>query len=104
MFKDNERITKHIRNVAADRELQKPNAEIACLIREKFTDKDIGEMGLIWIVAMHEPIKDYDGDPLLLYAYRLGDGRWLDAYYSNPGNGWFRGFGFAFAVSQVSAQ
>ncbi|MEK7636692.1 MAG: hypothetical protein AAB362_03325, partial [Patescibacteria group bacterium] len=75
-------------------------AELACLIREKFTDKEIEAMGLWYIVAMHEPINDSDGGPSLLGADRYGDGRWLSAYYGRPGIGWSRDYGFAFAVSQ----
>ena len=102
-FKDNERVTKNIRKVAGERALETPNAEIACLIRDNFTDTEIEAMGLIWIVAMHEPIKDSDGGPRLLGAGRGVDGRWLSAYYDRPGSGWLREDGFAFAVSQVSA-
>lgn len=104
LFEDNQRITKNIRKNAEDRKLETPNAEIACLIREKFTDEDIEAMGLIWIVAMHKPIKDSDGDPRLLGAVRGDDGRWLSAYYGRPGGRWNRGSGFAFAVSHVSSQ
>jgi len=103
LFEDNGRTTKEIRAEADRRNLTKPNAEVACLIREKFTDQEIEAMGLWWVVAMHEPIKDSDGDPSLLFAGRHGVGRWLDAYYGGPGNGWVRDFGFAFAVSQVSS-
>ncbi len=104
LFEDNDRITKKIRTEAANRKLETPNAEIACLIRELFTDKEIKAMGLTWIVAMHELIKDSDGDPDLLFANRLDDGRWLRAAYDEPDRGWNRGNGFAFAVSQVSSQ
>lgn len=104
LFEDHERITKNIRKVAADRKMETPNAEIACLIRELFTDKEIKAMGLIWIVAMHEPIKDSDGVPSLLCARRGDDGRWLSAYYDEPGGRWNREYGFAFAVSQVGTQ
>ncbi len=104
LFEDNERITKNIRKVAADRKLETPNAEIACLIREMFTDEEIKAMGLIWIVAMHEPIKDSGGDPHLLHAGRLDGGLWLDACYGEPGDGWCREDGFAFAVSQVGTR
>lgn len=104
LFEDNDRITKKIRAEADKRKLSKPNAELACLIREKFTDKEIEAMGLIWIVAMHEPINDSGGDPSLLSARRDGGGRWLDAYYDGPGSWWDRDGGFAFAVSQVSSQ
>jgi hypothetical protein len=104
LFEDNERITKNIRKVAADRKLETPNAEIACLIREMFTDEEIKAMGLTWIVAMHEPIKDSDGGPGLLGADRYGDGSWLSAYCGEPDGGWDREVGFAFAVSQVGTQ
>ena len=104
LFEDNKRITKNIRIEATNRSLETPNAEIACLIREKFTDEEIKAMGLIWIVAMHEPINDSDGDPGLLSAGRGGDGRWLDAYYDELDDRWDREFGFAFAVSQVGTQ
>ncbi len=104
LFEDNNRITKKIRSEAANRKLETPNAEIACLIREKFTDEEIEAMGLIWIVAMHEPIKDSGGDPNLLSADRFGGGRWLFAYYGEPDSRWDREGGFAFAVSQVSTQ
>ena len=101
-FSDNERITKNIRKGAKNRKFSTPNAEVACLIREKFSDKELEAMGLYWIVAMHEPIKDSDGGPLLLFANRLDDGSWLDARCGSPGSKWFRGYGFAFVVSQVS--
>ena len=104
LFEDNDRIMKKIRAEADKRKLSKPNAELACLIREKFTDKEIEAMGLWYIVAMHEPINDSGGDPNLLYALRDYDGRWLNAYSEQPLSRWNRDDGFAFAVSQVSSQ
>jgi hypothetical protein len=104
LFEDNDRVTKNIRAESDKRKFEKPNAELACLIREKFTDKEIEAMGLCWIVAMHEPIKGSDGDPSLLCADRHGGGRWLDASRAYPDNRWDRGHGFAFAASQVSSQ
>lgn len=101
LFEDNKRVTKKIRAEAGKRNLTNPNAEVACLIREKFTDEEIETMGLWWIVAMHKPIKDSDGDPSLLGVSRSGDGRWLNAYCVDPGSWWGRGDGVAFAVSQV---
>jgi hypothetical protein len=104
IFEDKDRITNKIRTEADKRKFEKPNAEVACLIREKFTDKEIEAMGLVWIVAMHEPINDSGGHPRLLLAGRRGDGRWLDAYRGRPDSWWSGGSGFAFAVSQVSSQ
>ena len=103
LFEDNDRITKKIRAEADRRKLSKPNPELACLIREKFTDKEIEAMGLWYIVAMHEPINDSDGDPDLLVAHRDDGGRWLRAFRGRPGHRWDRDYGFAFAVSSTSA-
>ncbi len=102
IFSDNDRITKNIRKEAKKRKLSTPNAEVACLIREKFSDKELEAMGLYWIVAMHEPIEDSGGDPILLGASRDGDGSWLNADYGNPVIKWNRSDGFAFVISQVS--
>ncbi|MBI2278832.1 MAG: hypothetical protein HYU81_02110 [Candidatus Brennerbacteria bacterium] len=99
LFEDQNRITKKIRAEADKRKLSKPNAELACLIREKFTDKEIEVMGLWHIVAMHEPINDSGGDPSLL-CVDLGDsGCWLRAYGGKPRERWGCEGGFAFAVS-----
>ena len=103
LFEDNDRITKKIRVEADKRKLTKPNAEVACLIREKFSDKELEAMGLWWIIIMHEPIKDSDGDPDLLDVYRYDDGRWLHAYCDKPGHRLSRDNGFAFVASQVGA-
>ena len=105
LFADNDRITKKIRAEADKRKLTKSNAEVACLIRENFSDKEIEALGLWWIVAMHEPIKDSGGGPSLLGADRYDGGRWLNACcVDGPGYGWFREDGFAFVVSQVGPQ
>lgn len=60
-------------------------------------------MGLWWIVVMHEPVNDPNGDPSLLYVYRFGDSRRLDACSGKPDCTWLRNVGFAFAVSSSSA-
>jgi hypothetical protein len=104
LFEDDDRITKKIRAEASRRKLTKLNAEAACLIRENFSDEEIKAMGLIWIVAMHEPIKDSDGDLDLLGAYRVDGSRWLGACYGYPDGRWARESGFAFTVSQVNAK
>jgi hypothetical protein len=110
LWNDSDRITKRIRKDAYEgtftggNKLFDPNPEAACLIREMFSDEELEAMGLWWIVAMHEPIKDSDGDPRLLSADRDDDGRWLSAYYDGLVGKWGRGSGFAFALSQVSPQ
>ncbi|MFC1731740.1 hypothetical protein ACFL6I_15590 [candidate division KSB1 bacterium] len=100
---DKNRITKKIRAEADKRGLSKPNTELACLIREKFTDEEFMSMDLWWLVTMHEPINGSDGYPRLLYAHPVRGGRWLDAHYGHPGNRLGSECGFAFTVSQVNS-
>ncbi len=100
LFEDNDRRTKKILGEADKRKLQKPNAELACLIRLKFTDKEIEQMGLWCIVAMHEPISDSDGLPCLLSANRYEYGKWLRASDGSLGRRWNREHGFACVVPQ----
>ena len=100
LFGDNGRITRMISAEAARRKFTTPKAEVACLIREKFTDAEIESMGLAWIVVMHKPIKDSLGGWRLLLANRLGSGRLLGAYFDEPDRWWRLEDGFAFAVSQ----
>jgi len=99
LFNDKDRVTTKIRQEAKDCQLGTPNVEIACLIREKFSNKELKEMGLYWIVIMHEPIKDSYGDPILLNVGRGDVGSWLNAYYDDPDTEWDRDDGFAFVVS-----
>jgi len=101
LFNDSDRITSKIRANAEGRGWAKPHAEVACLIRKNFTNEEIEAMGLIWIITMHEPIKDSDGSPNLLSADRDDDGPGLDTYCDYPDYGWYRDDGFAFLVSQV---
>lgn len=102
LFNDNDRAISKIRAEAEQRKLSTPNVEIACLIREKFTDEEIKAMGLVWIVAMHDPMVDSDGDSDLLGASRLDGGSWLDVFWGSSDGNWFRAIGFAFIVSQVT--
>ncbi len=101
---DSDRITKKIRAAADKKGWLKPHWEVACLIRDTFTDDQLEQMGLWYIVTMHEPIKDSGGGPRLLYSFRRGDGRWLRASDDGPGDDWDVRGGFAFVVPQVSSQ
>ena len=101
LFKDNDRITKKIRVEADRRGLTKPNAEVACLIRERLSDEELKAMGFWWIIAMHEPINVAGGDPRLLSVGWHGHSKWLLADYGVSGLMWGRENGFAFVASQV---
>ncbi len=104
LVEDDFRFICRIRAEANKRKLIVPNAEVACLIRLKFRDKEIEAMGLRHIVVVHERINDSEGVPALLCAHRAGAGCWLDASYDGPDGAWCRDIGFAFAVSQVSSE
>ncbi len=79
LFPRNDLVSYKICTEAERRRLIKPNAEVACLVRKKFSDKELEEMGLLWIVVFHNPIKDFDGDDKLLGVWpgnlRACDGR-----------------------------
>ncbi len=99
LFSDGDRITKNIRAEAKKRKMTDPHAEVACLIRDNFSDKEIEEMGLSWIITMHEPIPDSDGVLNLLGTRQYDDFR-LFACNSHPDHSWHRGNEFAFVVAQ----
>lgn len=102
IFYNNQSI-KNIREEAGKRKLLIPNAEIACLIRENFTNNDIKAMGLTWIFVMHKfIINNSDGDPIFLNAYRSLVGRLLGACNGKLDRRWLHISGFAFAVSSTN--
>ena len=99
LFSDNDRTTKSIHAEAKKRKMTDPHAEVACLIRDAFSDKEIEEMGLSLIITMHEPIPDSDGRPDVLGSRRSDDCR-LYAYGAHPDDGWRCVNGFAFLAPQ----
>jgi hypothetical protein len=104
LFDDNRRTTRDIRAEGDRRNLKKPNAEIACLIREMCLHDEIATMDLFGIVTMHEPIKDSFGDVDLLRVSGGGNGGLLAACDGGLGEGWRRDNGFAFVVSEVGPE
>jgi len=102
LFTNENCVTKEIYREAAKRKLVTPNPEVACLIREMFSDKEIEDMGLVWLVTFHEFIKDSDGDSRFLNTYPSIDGSFLDAVYVNHDSNWRDRCGFVFEISKVS--
>jgi len=99
-FTDDERVTANIRKVAAEMGLITPPAELARLLRKSVSDEEIAAMGLYWLIVMHEPITDSDGDPYVLGLNRRGRGRWLSASYGYSDYRWHREGGFVFLAPQ----
>ncbi|MDP3882442.1 MAG: hypothetical protein Q8Q48_00060 [Candidatus Staskawiczbacteria bacterium] len=102
-FKEEDRATaSRIRDGARQRwKLVSPLADTACLIREKFSDRDLEAMGFAYIAVFHKPIRVYgchvSGHPNLLASSRQGYGHWLDAFCGKPDSRWDRHGAFAFA-------
>ena len=76
----------------------RPLAGIIPRLRERLTDKQLEELGLWYIVALHQPIADTVGFLLVLGLVRSGAGRHVDAHGDGPGNQWDGGGAFAFLV------
>ena len=102
LFEEQSWIMTTVCAEADRRKLLKTNAELACLIREKFTDEEIKAMGLRNIIVMHEPIKDDNNQRILLEVSRYGLGNSVGARLCGPFDRWGCQDGFAFAVSQNS--
>jgi hypothetical protein len=96
-FTNRDRKTLNIRKLAGEKKWLTPTVEDACLIRNNFSDKEIGEMGLWWILTMHEPVDADDHSPFLGTGRDDGDSSLL-ASYGNPDYEWGRGLGFAFVL------
>jgi hypothetical protein len=102
MFSNADRVTSKIREKATGMNFCTPNAEVACLIREKLSNRDIARMGLYDVVTMHDPIviADSYGQPEnLLGACELGLGFDLHVYDGGSSHHWIPGTGFAFIAA-----
>lgn len=91
---------QEVRDEAKRRGYITPPSELAPMLREEISDKDIETIGLTWLIVMHEAITDSDGDPLLLGLNRFDARRWLYAYVDRPGGRWYREYGFVFLAPQ----
>lgn len=98
---DTDRTIGQVRVEADQFKLIIPNTEIACLIRDKFTDTEIEDMGLIGIVTMHKPINNLLGHASLLSADRYGFGQCLSTCSGDTRSQLVCSMGCAFVVAQV---
>lgn len=110
--------TRAVRSVASKfqwvtptgkRVLDEPGLELTCLIREKFTDKEINKMGFRWINIMSKLFQSFDDEWYSLTVscndQVLGESNGLQASVEERGgNTWNRDVGFAFVLSQVEPQ
>jgi len=97
-FDDDDRTTSVILAKAKKKNLVIPSIEVACLIREMFSDDELKEMGLWFMVVMHESV-DVSDCPSKLAVDRSGSGRWIEACDISPSRSFGDRSGFAFAAS-----
>jgi hypothetical protein len=98
LFPRGQRSNRDIVSAAAKRKFRLLHPEMACLLREKISNKDVEDMGLWWIFTMHEPIKDDRDDPRILIVGRERNGC-LSAEYYDLDSGRDIGDGLAFGAS-----
>lgn len=94
---DAERTTANIRAEAVRRRYLEPPAEVAALLRKKYTQE---ELGFPYVVVMHQPITDSCGYPFLLVLDRDDYGEWLLAWNGYPDRQWDRERVFVFLAPQ----
>lgn len=105
LFNDNDRKLNNIFSYAEafrtpdNRKLIVPNAELACLIREKLSAKEVKAMDLVHIMTMHKPTNDSGGALRMLVANCAERGYTFDAHHWHLDSHLDRGYGFAFEVS-----
>jgi len=92
------RTTAELRKYAAGFGYEQPLAGVVPRIRETVSDKMMEKMGFWYIVALHDPITDSDGDPSVLDADRRDDGQWVRASWDYPDSQWSDDGAFAFVV------
>ncbi len=101
-FEELGRNTSKVRAFAAQRKFQTIDTEVISLIRQMFTDSHLSDMGLLWMVGMHEPVEVY-GEPRLLGLHRVEGsdyrGDFLVSFRGQDSATWDRDTGFVFKVS-----
>jgi hypothetical protein len=96
--RDADRTTANLQKLGEKYGYQKPLAGIVPRIRETVSDEMMKDLDVWYIAALHDPIKDSVGGPGVLSADRSGGGRWVDAYWGDPGDRWSSHGSFAFLL------
>jgi hypothetical protein len=100
------RSTTNLRKLGEKYGYGKPLGGHIPRIRESVSDKQMEEMGFVYIASLHDPIKDPDGDPSVLGAERVGPigvgGRVGACWDGRPSNRWDDDGAFAFPMISIS--
>ncbi|PID51937.1 MAG: hypothetical protein CR972_04510 [Candidatus Moraniibacteriota bacterium] len=92
------RTTANLQAYARSFGYEVPLAGVIPRIREVVSDRQMKQMDIWHIVALHTPIKDTDDDPVVLSAGRDGNGCWIRTAWDNPVSTWNDYGAFAFVV------
>lgn len=106
-FKNKALSSTNIYAAARHRNLTKPNAEVACLLRAQVTHENMEAMGVKWIVVMHEHINVLHSDRNLLGMCGWPNEPWLAGCVESTSGGsgsWREENSFAFLVSSTSPE
>ena len=97
--RSSDRTTENLRKRGMEKYgYSKPVAGIVPRYRERISDKQMEDMGILYIASLHDPIEDSDGNPFVLSSFRSVGGRWLFTYWGKPGSRWDDSGAFAFPV------
>lgn len=97
--KESDRSTANLRALGTKYGYGKPLGGHIPRIRESVSDKKMEEMGICYIASLHEPIKDSDGDPAMLFVGYGDDNRQVFTYCDVTGLKLGDDGAFAFPVS-----
>jgi hypothetical protein len=101
---DYDRTAKNMKDLASkqagDQAVSDLKGELTFLLREKFTNEELEQLGVRYIVVPHTQIVDCEGYQNILLLYHLNDkSGGVDAGYDRPRDGWSVKDAFAFLVS-----
>jgi len=96
--RQSDRTTENLRKLGLKYGYGKPLGGHVPRIRESVSDKQMEEMGIVYVASLHEPIKDSDGYPSVLNADRSDAGRWVNTSWDYPDPQWNDHGAFAFPV------
>lgn len=97
-FTDADRNTANIRKEIAKLGGIMPPAELAPLLRLNFSNEEIKDLRLMWLIPMHQPINDYNSTPEMLGLHATDFNDQLNSNLGEPMKKWRVIYGFVFLL------
>ncbi len=102
--RDHDRTTKNLKAIAVnefgERSVSGLKGELALLIRMKFSNAELEQMGLWYIAVLHDPIVDSDTCSIVLNSNRSYCESWVGTGYGGSDGSWGGGVAFAFLTGE----